>query len=259
MSGFLSYRGVTFDLDGSGWRLGRRPALSVAKGGADDFADGVSWSSDDVSRPGGHGAFALEAVMGAKARAVTVHVLADSRVQLAQVKSQVLSLGDGGGFHDLVWHDGAVRRVAKAQVRAVSGWRESRSMPFASCLIQWQCPDPWWFGESTPFEVRPGGSVSVETAGSVDAWPVVTVHGPVGLGYSLSARGYSLTVNAAVSSGGRHVIDMETGSVVTQAGVELQDVVIGYPFAVPPREPVTVVFSGSGSGRAVIEVTDRYI
>ncbi len=257
---FISYRGVSFDMDGQRYALSGRSGFSVRKDGLDEFASGVSWTGEDVTRPGAHGAFALPAFMQSTLRPVNAWALADSLQALGVLRDEIFALGRGGGFHELTWNDGATRRVTLAQVRSVSGWRfhRWRDPIVAAVSVSWSCPDPWWFGESRTVPVPRGGRAVVETFGTEEAWPVVTVTGPSAQGYTLTAGGSSLRVLASVPAGGSHRIDMETGSVIDHNGVELQQAVLGLPFSVSPREPLEVAFAASG-GQALVEVTDRFI
>lgn len=259
---FISYRGVTLDMNGERFRTAGRAGFSVARDGLDDFSSGIEWSGEDVARPGGHGSFGLPAFMSAKARAVSAIALADSAHGLVRLRDEALGLGRGGGFDELVWHDGVVRRVCVAQVRSVTGWRPRRSQRArehaATVLFQWWCPDPWWHGETREWTIPAGGRVLVETLGTEATWPVVTVTGPVLPGWGLEAAGRRVTVNVGIPSGGSCVVDMETGSVVDHRGLELQEAVVGAPWPVEPGAPLEVRFTGSG-GSALVRVTDRFI
>lgn len=145
------------------------------------------------------------------------------------------------------WALGGVR----GKPRAEPYYRLGR--PALDWEITWACPMPYRYGDSTPAAVAPGSTVQVVNRGTHEASPIAVVTGPISSGWSI----LGFKVNRAVASGETVTVDAATASVVSSTVGELMNVVTGYPLFAPVGVS-TVTFNASGSGNAVVTVTDTY-
>lgn len=176
----------------------------------------------------------------------------DSWGDVEQAQSLIASLPTEGDV--LTVEELGVTRWVTAGVRgnphAVPDYRFNR--PALGWEVTWKC-SVHKFGEARSTTIPTGSSGQVVNRGLFPVFPTAVVTGPVSAGWSI----LGFTVNRSVASGEKITVDSESGSVSSSTAGELMSVVTGYPIQAP-RGVSAVTFQGSGSGSAVVTVTDCF-
>lgn len=224
--------------------------------GLDGWYEPPSSRGESVERPNSHGEYlmpeyysartiAVDGILFHKNRGIAVEAF-ERLAAAAKQTQQKFSVTDAGMTR---WSNARYAGLDFTQV-TTGTWRFQ---------LRLKAVDPFKYGDSEPFSVASGGASYVHHRGTVDAWPVVTVTGNMPDGYTLNLRGQQVSVPSGVLPGETHRIDYRTRRLYIDGSVEFG--LFGADNFVPvrPGQRQTFGFSGSGSGTALVSVTDTYI
>lgn len=130
--------------------------------------------------------------------------------------------------------------------------------PAANWSVQWVAADPYRYGETQRFVVRPGRSVTVWHHGNAPAWPKLVLRGPLAIHLDIRLNKRTITMRTAVGTGETVDLDMATGFGISNRRGLLMHQVTRIPGYVPPFKDVSLDVIGSGSGSVEAFITDTY-
>lgn len=227
--------------------------FTIDRAGASGLLDGVSTRSERPPRPNGDGTFDAPAYLEARSGSISGLIHADSPAA----------------------YETAVRQLTGIPVRALSTMTAELALGDVSCearrsgpveirhvvygslgryMVSWSAPDPRLYG-ATHTEAA-AASIDVAHDGNADAYPVLTVAGSSGGGYTVTADGHVITVTEPLVSGHPHTIDLLTGSLVVDGAQVVGGFTVYEPWTVPAGETVTVTVS---AGTVASEVRDTFV
>lgn len=233
---------------------GDRSGFGIVRDGLDKFSDTAERRSTATARDSGHGEFWLGGHLAGLIRGVSGVAFAPSHAEVAALRDDLARLYLSDEYRRLIFRSEAGTRWAWAQTTSSLVWEHRRwGRPRAEFQVLFRCPDPWWLGETRSVSIPARESGELVNRGLAEAWPVAEVHGPINSGWEL----LGFRVDRAVAAGEVVTVDSETGRVSSSRAGELMEVASGFPTAIPPGV-AAVDFRASGTGRAVVTVTDRY-
>ncbi|MGP9033634.1 hypothetical protein ACT17S_11245 [Glutamicibacter mysorens] len=219
--------------------------------------DSPAEKSDIISRPNTHGDVPSPVYYNARMVILSGRLSAKSPELAAQARTVLSALVQEEASFWVISSDGVamsgLARRGKISLGNISG----RWLTFQ---IELKFADPFKYGATESFTVSSGGASYVHHLGTVDAWPVVTVKGSMPDGYTLSYRSQTVSVPMGIPSGVEHRIDFKNRRLYVNG-----DVFFGAfgssNFRPVPAGPRTAfgLSCPSGSGTAVVSVTDTYI
>ena len=251
-------------VDVAGLRMFGRPGLSpfvVKEDGLVGWDDGVDMRGERVSRPTGHGSFALPGLLDSRTVSVEGLIHARSAGELALARNRLAGVLAGGSLGRVQVAQAGVTQWAQGMLSAKPTVRRRRGTYYADFQVQLWFPDPRQFGDTQSF-VRTNGAVSVFHRGNFDALPSIVVRGSAANGYRLNGPGgKQYRVSRPLVSGRPHRIEFGDGllrvdGVLMPNGTDRSDV-----WPVPPGQDVSfdVNVLNGGTAEATITVTDTYI
>lgn len=225
--------------------------------GIDGWYEPPSSRGESVERPNSHGEYlmpeyyaartvAVDGILFHKNRGLAVEAF-ERLAAAAKQTQQKFSVTDAGMTR---WSNVRYAGLDFTQLTAGT-WRFQ---------LRLKAVDPFKYGSSEAFSVASGSSSFVHHRGTVDAWPVVTVTGSMPDGYTLSYRSQSVSVPMGLPSGVTHRIDFKNRRLYVNGDVFFGAFGSTGFRPVPPGPRTTFGLScPSGSGTAVVSVTDTYI
>ncbi|MDJ1372822.1 hypothetical protein C7K25_15930, partial [Gulosibacter molinativorax] len=173
---------------------------------------------------------------------------------------RLMALNASSAYRPLTYRSERGYRYAMARVEGAVTWLHDRwiNKPRAEFTIAFRCADAHWNGESRKYTLTPGQTVTVENRGTLPAWPMVDVRGPLGVNWGLGVGSSRLYVDRAVGSGETVTVDHENGWVKSSSSGFITEGISGYESNLAPGVG-TVTFTGSGSGSATVTFTDRFV
>lgn len=212
---------------------------------------GVDVRRDDVPRPAAHGAFNLPGFLAPRVIPVSGHMSSRSAEGLEHMQSRLGGLLADGGLSRLVvegplgsrWCDvGLASATQITQLDATT----------ARFLVTLWAADPRMYGAVGEFAA---GEVAINR-GNFPATPILELTG-ASTGNTINGpAGRAFTITQGRSAGQVHRIDLATGRVYLNGGLQLGVVSRGDLWTVPPGMPgVTHTLSGSGSLKVLVPET----
>lgn len=217
---------------------------------------GVEMRHDTIPRPSSHGDFDAPGFLSGRIITLSGLILtADDSAFEAAIKALEALLADGSaGELEVQQTSGTytaeVRRHGAPDIAVVVYGRVGRYQ------LQFWSPDPRRYGVTHTY--GPGAVVAgVEQDGNFPAWPVLTVEGSAGGGYTVTGPGSKLiTVTEPLVSGNPHTIDLSTGGLYVDGVRVVGGVSVYQPWSVPVGSSVSVSVS---AGTVTVEVRDTFI
>lgn len=177
---------------------------------------------------------------------------------LHEAQQQIASLAFRGGAQFMVSGHGPAQWASVDPRGPISCTLETDT--YLRFQIPLEAVDPFKYGATEPFTVSSGGASYVHHMGTVEAWPVVTVTGSMSDGYTLSYRSQTVSVPMGIPSGVTHLIDFKNRRLYVNGEVFFGAFGSSGFRPVPPGPRTAFGLScPSGSGTAVVSVTDTYI
>lgn len=252
MARHVNFGGVDFYARGYRAVPGDSNLLGIVRNGLQGFDSAAARRGDDVAKPSQDGTFAFTSFASSAIRTIQGVALATSEYELLKLRDRLMGLASGGRFHRLTYTIDNRPRWALAQVWDTPTWEWDPWKGFrATFSITVRSPDPHWYTNPAPYPTASTATL-IPNYGNAEAWPEWSVPGARAAGWWVEAGGNRLTVDAAIPSGRRAIVDSRTGRVRLDNGLELN--------GVSGVEPVIPIGSGlaRSSGPATLTLTETY-
>ncbi|WP_434922941.1 hypothetical protein ACR9WD_05990 [Glutamicibacter sp. PAEs-4] len=217
-----------------------------------------SWRNTDEARALNHGDMSSESFLEARYITIRGAFAAKARNDRWEGANIIAALLASGARRLVVRADSQILWAdVKAVDQASAVWVAPLLMEYT---LQLKANDPFRYGEAHSYDLASGSEISVFHFGTTEAWPVVTVMGSMPDGYTLSYRSQTVSVPMGIPSGVTHRIDFKNRRLYVNGEVFF-GAFGSTGFRPVPSGPRTAfgLSCPSGSGTAVVSVTDTYI
>lgn len=237
---------------------GDRGPFLIEPGGFTGWDEGVSVRSENVSRPGAHGAYDMPVFLDSRTPSLSGNVLADSPAQLATLRKRLTGLLAAGQLGRIQVARPWGTEWADCRLAGQTKFLERGGTSTASFQLQLWCPNPRKYGDTNTFTFT--GTGELFQYGNFQASPVFTISGDAPLGYTINGEhGEEYKVTTPLVPGAPHTINfanarLRIGSTLTSNGNGAADV-----WDTAAGSVSRYILSSAGTVSATATVTDTFI
>lgn len=211
----------------------------------------------DEDRPNADGSFDMPLRYGARTPTIDGVLFADSRSRGLEA---VRSLGNHSRLGIGILSITEAGLTQWANVKLVGLDRTWLTKTTVRWQLRLKAPDPFKYGHARTFPLNIGGSAGLFHRGNARAWPLVRVTGSFPNGYTLNGPGGKRFVVLTNPGSGTHLLDMRQGLLQVNGNYFTGQTSQTDVWSVAPgQESAMSLTASSGSGSAVITLTDTYI
>lgn len=210
-----------------------------------------------TSRVNEDGDFDMPVKYEARTVALNGRLIAKDPAQARLARRRLTGLLMDGGLFSLTDDDGITISANARRGRIAPGAVRGRFLTFQ---MELRFPDPYKYGHARTVPLTIGGSVGLFHRGNARAWPLVRVTGSFPNGYTLNGPGGKRFVVLTNPGSGTHLLDMRQGLLQVNGNYFTGQTSQTDVWSVAPgQESAMSLTASSGSGSAVITLTDTYI